>query len=42
MAGACWTIDDTTRKIEHYTTVDSLWGHPQLRDLVTGKAPGEK
>jgi len=34
------TIDDTTWQIEHYTTVDSLWGHPQLSDLVTGVAPG--
>ncbi len=36
------TIADTTWQIEHYTTVDSLWGHPQLSDLVTGVAPGEK
>ncbi len=36
------TIDDTTWQIEHYTTVDSLWGHPQLSDLVTGVAPGEE
>lgn len=36
------TIDDTTWQIEHYTTVDSLWGHPQLSGLVTGVAPGEK
>jgi extradiol dioxygenase len=36
------TIDDTTWQIEHYTIVDSLWGHPQLSDLVTGVAPGEK
>jgi extradiol dioxygenase len=36
------TIDDTTWQIEHYTTVDSLWGHPQLRDLVSGVAPGEE
>lgn len=35
-------IDDTAWQIEHYTTVDSLWGHPQLRDLVSGAAPGEK
>ncbi len=32
------TIDDTTWQVEHYTSVDSLWGHPQLRDLVTGPA----
>ncbi len=36
------TIDDTTWQIEHYTAVDSLWGHAQLRDLVTGMALGEK
>lgn len=36
------TIDDTIWQIEHYTTVDSLWGHPQLSDLVTGVAPGEE
>jgi len=35
-------IDDTTWQIEHYTAVDSLWGHPQLLDLVTGMAPEEK
>jgi biphenyl-2,3-diol 1,2-dioxygenase len=32
-------IDDATWQIEHYTAVDSLWGHPQLRDLVAGGAP---
>ena len=36
------TIDDATWQIEHYSAVDSLWGHPQLRDLVNGVAPGEK
>ena len=36
------TIDDTTWQVEHYSAVDSLWGHPQLLDLVTGPAPGEK
>jgi catechol 2,3-dioxygenase-like lactoylglutathione lyase family enzyme len=36
------TIDDTTWQVEHYDAVDSLWGHPQLLDLVTGAAPGEK
>ena len=36
------TIDDTTWQIEHYTAVDSLWGHPQLSGLVAGVAPGEK
>jgi 2,3-dihydroxybiphenyl 1,2-dioxygenase len=36
------TIDDTTWQIEHYAAVDSLWGHPQIRDLVTGMAPEKK
>ncbi len=36
------TIDDKTWQIEHYTTVESLWGHPQLTDLVNGVAPGKK
>ncbi len=36
------TIDDSTWQVEHYTAADSLWGHPQLRDLVSGVAPGEK
>ena len=36
------TIDDTTWQVEHYDAVDSLWGHPQLLDLVTGAASGEK
>jgi extradiol dioxygenase len=36
------TIDDTTWQVEHYTSVDSLWGHPQLRDLVGGKGPAEQ
>ncbi len=36
------TIDDDNWQIEHYTSVDSLWGHPQLREMVTSMAPGEK
>ena len=36
------TIDDATWRVEHYTAVDSLWGHPQLRDLVTRGAPAER
>jgi 2,3-dihydroxybiphenyl 1,2-dioxygenase len=36
------TIDDTTWQVEHYSSVDSIWGHPQLRDLVTGTAPEKK
>jgi 2,3-dihydroxybiphenyl 1,2-dioxygenase len=34
------TIDDSIWQIEHYTAVDSLWGHPHLRDVVAGMAPG--
>ncbi len=33
------TIDDATWQIEHYETVESLWGHPQLRTLVNGPGP---
>jgi 2,3-dihydroxybiphenyl 1,2-dioxygenase len=33
------TIDDATWQVEHYATVDSLWGHPQLRSLVSGPTP---
>ncbi len=36
------TIDDDTWQIEHYAAVDSLWGHPQLRDLAASMAPGQK
>ena len=36
------TIDDATWQVEHYTSIDSLWGHSQLRDLVNGMVPGEK
>jgi len=35
-------VDDATWQIEHYTAVDSLWGHPQLSGLVAGVAPGGK
>ena len=35
------TIDDATWQVEHYTAADSLWGHPELRSLVTGAAPAE-
>ncbi len=27
-------IDDATWQVEHYTAIDSIWGHPQLLDLV--------
>ena len=33
------TIDDATWQIEHYDSIDSLWGHPQLRALATGGPP---
>ena len=28
------TIDDATWQVEHYSSVDSIWGHPQLRALA--------
>ncbi|HZS32783.1 MAG TPA: VOC family protein [Methylomirabilota bacterium] len=33
-------IDDATWQVEHYDTADSLWGHPQLRELISKAAPG--
>ncbi len=33
------TIDDATWQTEHYTSVESLWGHPQLAGLVEGTRP---
>jgi 2,3-dihydroxybiphenyl 1,2-dioxygenase len=35
-------IDDATWQAEHYTTIDSIWGHAQLRDVLASMAPGEK
>ena len=32
-------IDDTTWQVEHYDSVDSIWGHPQLKALATGGPP---
>jgi len=32
-------IDDTSWQVERYTTVDSLWGHPQLAQMVTSGPP---
>ena len=29
-------IDDATWQVEHYSSVDSIWGHPQLRALASG------
>jgi 2,3-dihydroxybiphenyl 1,2-dioxygenase len=31
-------IDDSVWQIEHYNSVESIWGHPQLRDMVTNMA----
>jgi 2,3-dihydroxybiphenyl 1,2-dioxygenase len=30
------TIDDSVWQVEHYDSVDSIWGHPQLRTLAGG------
>jgi 2,3-dihydroxybiphenyl 1,2-dioxygenase len=30
------TIDDATWQVEHYASVESIWGHPQLRALAAG------
>jgi extradiol dioxygenase len=30
------TIDDATWQAEHYSSVESIWGHPQLRELARG------
>ena len=35
-------IDEETWQVEHYDTADSLWGHPELRNLISGGAPGTK
>jgi 2,3-dihydroxybiphenyl 1,2-dioxygenase len=35
-------IDDASWQTEYYTAVDSIWGHPQLRDLVASLASGEE
>jgi len=32
-------IDDATWQVEHYDSVDSIWGHPQLRMLASGEVP---
>jgi 2,3-dihydroxybiphenyl 1,2-dioxygenase len=28
------SIDEATWQVEHYSSVDSIWGHPQLRELA--------
>ena len=30
------TVDDATWQVEHYSSVESIWGHPQLRALAAG------
>ena len=35
-------IDEATWQVEHYDTADSLWGHPELRNLISGGAPAKK
>ena len=32
-------IDDATWQVECYDSVDSIWGHPQLKTLATGGPP---
>ena len=32
-------IDDATWRVEYYDSVDSIWGHPQLKTLATGGPP---
>lgn len=29
-------IDDATWRVEHYSSIESIWGHPQLRELAAG------
>jgi extradiol dioxygenase len=36
------TIDDSSWQTERYTTVDSIWGHPQLPGLTSGAAAGSR
>ena len=33
------TLNDTTWQVEHYTSADSIWGHPELRNMVASMAP---
>ena len=35
-------IDDATWQIEHYDTVESIWGHAQLKDLINSLAQAPK
>jgi len=32
-------VDDATWQTEYYDSVDSIWGHPQLKSLATGEPP---
>jgi hypothetical protein len=31
-------IDDSVWQTEHYDSVESIWGHPQLKAMVQGMA----
>ena len=35
------TIDDASWQTEYYHSFDSIWGHPQLRDLANSMVAGE-
>jgi len=32
-------VDDATWQVEYYDSLDSIWGHPQLKTLATGGPP---
>ena len=32
-------VDDATWQVEYYDSLDSIWGHPQLKALATGGPP---
>jgi hypothetical protein len=32
------TIDDRVWQVEHYASVESVWGHPELRGIVASMA----
>jgi hypothetical protein len=32
------TIDDSVWQVEHYDSVESIWGHPQLKKMVANMA----
>jgi biphenyl-2,3-diol 1,2-dioxygenase len=35
-------VDDTTWQVEHYTSVESIWGHPQLGQLISQSQPPQE